>query len=341
MRSFREILADIKKGKFAPVYILMGEEPYFLDKLAEALEENVVASEDKDFDQTILYGADSNAGIVVEAANRYPLMSEKQLVILKESQAMFRAKAELDKLKSYIENPLPTTVLAIIFKRDKLGATSEIMKAAKKNKEIEVFDSPVIKDYNIAPFVKDYCRDIGIAIEEKALNLLIEFVGNSLDTLFSQIDKLLIATKRKDGRITAEDIEENIGVSKDYNNFELVNAIARREFNKAMKIVQYFIDNPKTNPTVLSAAMIFSFFQKLVIAHFTPDKSEKSLMGVLQAKSAYALKDVKEGLRNYDARQAVKAIDNIREFDTKSKGILSNQDEHQLLKELVFSIITS
>lgn len=340
MRSFREILSDINKGKIAPVYILMGEEPYFLDKLAEALENKVVLPEDRDFDQTVMYGADSNAGMIVEAANRYPLMSEKQLVIVKEAQAMLRAKIELDKLKNYIEHPLPTTVLVIVFKRDRLGATSEIIKAAKKNKEVEIFDSPAIRDYNIAPYVKDYCRDIGVTIEEKALNLLIEFVGNSLDTLFSQIDKLVIASKGKERRISSEAIEENIGISKDYNNFELVNALIRKDFNKAMKIVKYFTDNPKVNTTVVTTGVLFSFFQKLVIAHFTVDRSDKSLMSAIQAKNQYALRDMKDAMRNYSPQQAIRAIDEIRKFDTRSKGIDSNQNEHQLLRELIFTILT-
>lgn len=340
MKTFRQILGEIKKGEFSPVYILMGEEPYFLDRLTDALEENVVAPEDRDFDQAILFGADIEAGNVIEIANRFPFMSSRQLVVLKESQSMQQAKNQLDKLSAYIENPVNSTILAIVYKGEKLASSSQLIKAANKNKAVTVFDSPKIRDYQLAPYIKDYCTEVGATIEDKALNLLIDHVGTSLTKLFSEIDKLIVADKKGEKRITSALIEENIGISKDFNNFELTAALARRDYFSAMRIIKYFADNPKTNPTVVTTGVLFTFFQKLLLAHFNGDKSDGALMTLFQMKSAYALKDIKAGISSYSPAQTIEAIHLIREFDTFSKGIDSFQPEFGLLRDLMFKLLT-
>lgn len=340
MSDFRQILQDIKKKSFAPVYVLMGEEPYYLDKIAEALERTVVADEDKEFDQTVLYGADANAAMVMEACGQFPLMSDKRLVLLKEAQAMQNAKAQLDRLKGYVAAPGTMTVLCVVFKGDKLNATSEILKAAKKNQAVVVFDSPKVKEYKLGEVVKDYCLSNRIKIEEKAVELLVANVGSSLSSLFSELEKLQVALEGDDKKITAGIVSEHTGISKEYNNFELINALARRDYFQSLNIVHHFEDNPKANPTVVTGAMIFTFFQKLVIAAFNADKSDRGLMEVLQLKTAYALRDIRTGLSHYNAAQLVKAIHAIREFDTKSKGIGSFQKEYPLLQELVLQLLT-
>lgn len=339
MPTYREIIGDIKKRKFAPVYILMGEEPYYIDRIVEALEASVVAEEDREFDQTVLYGADSNAGMVMEAAGRFPMMAEKRLVILKEGQAMHQAKNSIDKLHPYVLKPNLTTVLGIVFKGDKLNATSQLMKAAKKNKDVVVFESPKIKENKLPEIIKDYCFAKKISIEDRAVDLLASNVGASLSSLFSEIEKLRVALRGEDKRITADLVFDHVGVSKEFNNFELVNALFRRDYFQAINIVKHFEDNPKANPVAVTSATIFNNFQRLLLASFERDKSDKALTDLLKL-NYYALRDLKIGLANYNASQLVNVIHAIRDFDTRSKGVGSFQKEFPLLLELVCRIVT-
>lgn len=338
--THREIIADIKAHKFAPIYILMGEEPYYLDMITQALEDSVVQEEDKEFDQTLIFGADNNIGGVLESASRFPMMSPLQLVVLKEAQALHQAKANLDKLSAYVEKPNPNTVLAVVYKGDKLNATSVIMKAAKKNKDVVVFDSPKIRDYKIGGVIKDFCAARKIPIDDKAIEVLAASVGTSLSALFSEIEKLQVALCGENKRITAELVQENIGISKDFNNFELTAALAKRDYYQAINIVRHFADNPKSNPTVVTLSTIFLFYQRLLLAAFAADKSDRGLMDTLKLKTPYALREIRTGLASYNASQLVKAIRAIRDFDAKSKGIDSFQKEFPLLLELIFTLLT-
>lgn len=340
MAEFRSIIADIKKGLFAPVYILMGEEPYYIDRITEALESKVVNEEDKEFDQTVLYGADCNPGMILEAAGRFPMMSEKRLVVLKEAQAMRQAKSSLDKLSGYMSKPNPATILVVAFKGDKLNATSALIKSVKQNKDIIVFESPRLRDYNVGRVVKDYCISERIDIEERAIDLLVANVGVSLSQLFSEIEKLKVSLAGKNHKITLDLVYEHVGVSKEFNNFELITALSKRDYFQAVNIVKHFEENPKSNPSAATVAQIFTYFQKLLLVAFSSDKSDKSIMETLQLKNTYALREVKTGLSNYNASQLVNAIHAIRAFDTKSKGIGSFQKEFSLLLELVCTIIT-
>lgn len=340
MSDFRSIISDIKKKKFAPVYILMGEEPYYLDQITDALELAVVSEEDKDFDQSLMYGADFEPESVMEAAGRFPMMSPLQLVVFKEAQAMQRAKSQLDKFAPYVSRPNPSTVLAIVFKGEKLAASSAILKAAKKNPDVVVFDSPKVRDYHLGGIIKDYCRAQGVSIEEKAIELLAANVGSSLSKLFSEIEKLRIVTKGDDKKITADMVHDHIGISKDFNNFELISALSRRDYFQAINIVKHFEVNPKANPAIVTGATIFTFFQRLVLAAFSRDKSDQGLMMALQLKTPYALREIRTGLAHYNASQLVNAIHLIRSFDTRSKGIGTTQKEFPLLLELVCALTT-
>lgn len=340
MPEFRQIIQDIKKRKFAPIYLLMGEEPYYIDRIADILENTVVTEDDREFDQSTLYGADTNAAMVMEAAGQFPMMSDYRLVILKEAQAMVRAKTEMDKMKPYIGNPNPRTVLCIAFKGDKLNATSEIIKIAKKNPDIVVFDSPKIKENKLGEIIKDYCFANKIRIDEKAVQLLVANVGSSLTTLFSNIEKLQVALTGEEKKITADLVSDQIGISKEFNNFELISALSRRDYYQALNILKHFEENPKANPTIVTVSTIFAQFQKLLIAAFNTDKSDHGLMEALQLKNPYALRDIRTGLQNYNASQLVKAIRAIREFDTRSKGISSFQKEFPLMQELLLTLLT-
>lgn len=338
--GFREIMASIKKKDFAPVYILMGEESYYIDQIVKALENYVVDEADKDFNQVVFYGADAEIGIVIGSAQQYPVMADRQLVMLKEAQSMFNAKAQLDKISPYLDHPNPTTVLVISYKGDSLPATSALLKKAKDTNAV-VFKSDKLKDYQLAGPIKDYCTTRGVGIDEKAIQLLADYIGNPLSKLFGEIDKLIIASISDGKRITPELIERNIGISKDFNTFELVKALSRKDYPRAMMIVEYFSKNPKQNPGVVTTGTLFNYFSKLFIATVTRDKSDSSLMSELDLKSAYALKDYREGLRYYNARQALAAVHAIRQHDCKTKGIGSTQNEFELLNELIFNIFAA
>lgn len=335
-QTFREIIADIKKGAYAPVYLLMGAEPYYLDQIVAALEATVVPEEEKDFNASIFYGADSEVETVAVTARQFPMMSDRRLVILKEAQSMRQAKQQLDKLESYVLKPTATSVLAVVFKGDDLNATSALMKAAGKGDAV-VFKSPKFRDYQLAEPVKDYCQMKGIGIDGKALQMLVDFVGNDLSKLFGEIDKLIVASGGAK-RINPELIEENIGISKDFNNFELWNALVRKDYPAAMKIVEFFSRNPRQNPTVVTTGTLLSQFSKIVIANLSRDKSDAALMKALQLKNAWSLKDIRLGMQNYTASQSMTCISLLRDFDTKSKGIGSFANEYELLKELIYNI---
>lgn len=337
--GFREILTNIKKKQFANIYILMGEEPYYLDILANALEENVVEPEDRDFNATSYYGQEIDIATVIATAQQFPIMANRRIVMVKEAQAMDRSKVQLDNLAEYVLRPNAQTVLVVVYKGDTLASTSKLLKAASKVDSV-VFNSPRLRDYELATPVKDYCQSKKVAIDEMSVKLLCEYVGSDLGKLFGEIDKLMVAGGPKMNAITAEMIEKNIGISKDYNNFELQNALIMKNYDKAIRIVEYFKKNSTKNPTVMTSALLYKFFSNLVIAHLLPDKSDSSLAAALNVKNSYALRDYRTAMGNYTLSQAVGAIHALREFDTKSKGINSMQKEHDLLRELVYRVFT-
>ncbi|MDE6479642.1 MAG: DNA polymerase III subunit delta [Muribaculaceae bacterium] len=339
--SYRDILDSIKKKEFAQVYILMGEETYYIDLIADAIERNAVLEENKAFDQLIFYGADSDLDVVIANARQYPVMGDRQLVIFKEAQTYPGNKTQLDKLAAYISQPNSHGVFVLVYKGDNLSATSALMKAASKaGDKVVVFKSPKIKDYQLAGPIKDYCRTKKIGIEEQAVQILIEYIGNSLQKLFGEIDKLIVGAGQGAQRITASMVEENIGISKEFNNFELTKALSTKDYPKTLRILDYFRKNPKNNPTVMTTSILQKFFSQLVVAHYTQDKTDRGLMEALQLKTSYALKEIRDGISMYTPRQSLAAISALREFDCKSKGIGSLQNEYDLQRELIFKIFT-
>lgn len=338
--TFREVMTAIKKKHFAPVYILMGEEPYYLDQISKALENNVVDEEDRDFNSITYYGADTEIGKVIASAQQYPVMASRQIVMLKEAQTMTKAKDQLDKLSSYVGRPNPSTVLVVVYKGDTLSSSSSLIKKTK-NSEAIVFISERLRDYQLATPILEYCQERGWSIDDKAVSLLSDYIGNPLSKLFGEIDKLMLAADSDVKRINADLIERNIGISKDFNTFELVKSLSHKDYPKAMLIVEHFSKNPKQNPGIVIISTLFSFFSKLFIAAVSRDKSDVGLITQLELKNQYALRDYREGLQYYNARQVLAAVHAIREFDCKSKGIGSTQNEYELLKELIFKIFTA
>lgn len=335
----RAIISDIKKKQCKPVYILMGEEAYFIDLIIENMEKYIIPEDDKDFNLNIFYGNDADIDYVVGVAQQFPVMADKKLVILKEAQSMYQAKNQLERFASYIAHPSPNTIFVIAFKGDNLNATSKLLKAAKESGSV-VFKSPVPRDYELSRHIRDYCQDRRVSIEDRAIELLAQYIGPPLSKLFGELNKLIDIKGDSDRRINCEDIERNIGISKEYNNFELVSAIGKKDYSKAITIIKHFKESPKNNPTVMTTSALFNFFSNLVIAHYLEDKSDKSLYENLGLKNSFQLTDIKIGMRNYPAMQAVNAIHHIREFDAKSKGVYSLLNEYDLLAELIFKIFT-
>lgn len=336
--SYTSLCADIRAGRFAPVYLLMGEESYYIDKLVELLSERVVSEPDaRDFDLHNFFGADSNLRGVIDTARRYPIMGDKQLVMLREAQSMPNAKNELDKLTPYIEHAQASTVLVITYKAESLRATSAIVKAIKQAGGI-VFDSPKVKEWSLTPLITDFCKEAKVSIEPKAAEMIKEFIGNDLARIFAEIEKLIVATHR--APITAQNVETYIGISKDYNNFELVSAIAARDYAKCMRIVKYFEQNPKQNPVIVTTALIFRYFSNLMIAHYAPDKSERALMMHLGFHSPVQMRDITAGMRNYRAASCMAIIHALRTLDCRSKGIGSMQKDYAQLQEFIYKMFT-
>lgn len=336
--SFREIIQRIKQKKFSPVYLLMGEEDYYIDRIVDVLEKSVISEDEKDFNLGIYYGADSEVMQVMSRAQQYPVMADRQLVILKEAQSLFNAKKELEKLTPYVNHPNNSTVFVITYKGEPLPSTSSLVKTIQSEGGI-VFKSEKPRDYELSEPLREYCRENGYAIDDKAVSLLCEYIGSPLSKLFGEVDKLIVSSGEAK-KITPELIEAVTGISKDFNAFELVKALSTKDYPASMKIVSYFAKNPKSNPGVMVTATLFNYFSRLFIVSILKDKSDFSLMNELGFKSTYFLTDYKNGLKNYSASSIDSIIHAIREHDAKSKGIGSYQNEYELLKELIYKIFT-
>lgn len=328
-----QISTEVRKNHFSPIYVLMGEESYYIDYLSELILNRVLTEDERDFNLTIFYGLDSDVKNVISACKRYPVMSQYQVILVREAQMM----KDLDMLQHYATQPLKSTILILCNKEGNMKAP-EFLKMAKTSDDIVIFESKKITEANAGKIILDYVTEKGCTINTKAISMLKDFIGTDVARLFGEINKLtiLLADSKE---ITPELIEKNIGISKDYNNFELENALREKNAIKAMKIIDYFEKNPKNNPTVLTTSIIFSFFSNLLLVHTSKDKSEHGLMEQLDSKSPYRVKIFMEATRYYSASGCVATIEYLREFDTKSKGINSRQNEYALLKELIYKIL--
>lgn len=331
--SLQQILTNIKKRNFAPIYFLMGEEPFFIDKITDALLNTVLTPEEKDFNLTVLYGGDTEIGTVISNARRFPMMADYQLVIVKEAQLM----DQLDMLENYTKRPLKSTVLVINYKHKNYDSRKKIIKDIA---EIGVvFESKKIYDNKIPEFVLNYVSSKGISIEGKAAIMMAEFIGTDLCRLCSELDKLCISPDLADRRITPAIVERNIGISKDFNGFELLKSIINKDLYKANLIQSYFAKSPKQNPVIVIFAMLFNFFANLMLAYYSPDKTEGGLVKELGLKSSYAAKDYIIAMKNYNAFKTMLIISLIREYDAKSKGYGGSISHDELLKELLYKIL--
>lgn len=332
--SHLKILQDIRNKTFAPVYFLMGDEPYYIDLICDTIVANALSESERDFNQTILYGADiEDFGIVINTAKRFPMMAQHQLVVVKEAQ-MIRS---IESLTYYLQKPLRSTILVICYK----GSYKSKKILAEIGKVGVLYESKKLYENQLSAFISNYLAEKRMTIDPKASAMMADFIGADLNRLTGELDKLAITLPEGQTRITAESVERNIGISKDFNNFELLNAIINRNVYKANLIVRYFEQNPKNNPLVVTISVLFNFFANLMLCYFAPDKSENGLVGELKLRSAFQARDYIVAMRNYNAFKCIEIIDCIRRSDAKSKGVNSGamSQDSDILREMVFRIM--
>jgi len=327
-----EIIKKLRNGEYSPVYILHGEEPYFIDEISNFIEHHALNETEKAFNQTVVYGKDTDVYSVINAARRYPMMSDKQVVIVKEAQLL----KEFDKLESYLENPLSSTILVLCYKYKKIDGRSKFIKTAKE--KFVVFESQAIPDYKMQLWIEKYCHARKIGIQPIAASMLTEFLGNDLSQIVNEVEKILLNLKGHD-EITAQHVERFVGVSREFNTFELQNAIGTGNFFKAQKIVQYFSFNPKENSIIPVLASLYNFFGKIIAIHSSKDFSENNIAAIAGVPPFIA-KEYARACHNYPLDKSIRIINYIHQFDLKSKGIGSTDTSHgSLLKELVYLIM--
>ena len=332
--TYEEIARDLKNRIYKPVYFLMGEESYYIDRISDYIAQTVLTDEEKEFNQTVLYGSDTDVPAIINAAKRYPMMSDYQVVIVKEAQNV----KKMEDLSYYLQKPLMSTILVICYKH---GALDRRKKLAVEIEKVGVlFESKKIKDAQLPGFISTYLKRKSVDIEPKASEMMAEFVGTDLNRMAGELEKLVITLPQGVRRITPEQVEKNIGVSKDYNNYELRSALVTRDILKANKIIKYFEENPKTNPLQATLSALFGFFSNLMLAYYAPEKTEQGIANQLQLKQSWQAKDYIAAMRVYSGVKCMQIIGEIRYCDARSKGVdnpsLSDGD---LLRELVYKIL--
>lgn len=332
--TFQDIRKALKSRRFVPVYLLHGAEGYYIDELVKDFD-SILSDDEKIFNQYTIFAPETEPAQLLDVCRRIPMMSDHQVVILKEAQAVRADK--LAKLIPYLSAPTPTTILVVCCRGAE--AKKDIEKAVVKGGGV-VYNSKKVPDYNIPAVIGTYIREKGLSAEQKSLEMLRDFIGSDLSRLYNEIDKLATLLPAN-AAITPEVIELNIGVSKEYNTFELVDALAARDGARAFRIAAYFRANPKAVPLVVASASIFGFFADLLVAYYAADKSDKGISDELGLRNSFALRRVRLGMSRYNAFQIIEIIGAIRRFDINSKGILSRQNEHQLFHELIHHILTA
>lgn len=329
-----EILKELRAKQYKPVYYLMGEEPYYIDIIADYITDNVLSETEKEFNQTVVYGSDVDIATVINAAKCYPMMAEHQVVIVKEAQTI----RNMEELSFYLQKPLNSTILVICHKHGVLDRRKKL--AAEIEKIGVLFESKKIKDAQLPAFITSYMKRKGIDVETKSAAMLAEFVGTDLSRLVGELEKLIITLPQGQKRITPEQIEKNIGISKDFNNFELRSALIEKDVYKANQIVKYFAENPKTNPLQMTLSLLFNFFSNLMLAYYAPEKSEQGIAAQLGLRTTWQSRDYIVAMRKYSGVKVMQIIGDIRFSDAKSKGVgNSSLSDGDILRELVFKIL--
>ena len=333
--TYESIAKSLSERRYAPVYLLHGEEGYYIDALAKRFED-ILPDDEKTFNQYILHAPETEPSQIMDLCRRMPMMSERQVVILKEAQAIRADK--LNKLHSYVADPAPSTILVICC-RGAVAKGKDLLAALKKTGAV-IFESKKVTDYNAPALIGNYIKSKDLSAGQKALEMLRDFIGTDLSRLFNEIDKLASLLPPR-AEITPDVIERHIGVSREFNSFELVDAIAARDGAKAFRILAYFRSNPKAVPLVMATASVFNFFADLLQAYYSPDRSDTGIMNELKLRNQFALRRIKLGMSRYTAVQVVEILSAIRNFDVQSKGVGSRQNEHQLFFDLIYHILSA
>jgi DNA polymerase-3 subunit delta len=326
-----KIVNDIKSGNIKPIYFLMGEETYYIDKISDYIEDHVLPEEEKGFNQSVFYGRDVTIADIIGTAKRYPMMAERQVIIIKEAQDLTKT---IDQIESYTENPMESTVLVFCYKYK----TADKRKKWLKNidKKGVVFESKKLYENQVGQWITRLLQGRGYGIEPKANAMLVEFLGTDLGKINNELEKLQIILP-KGSIITPKDIEVNIGFSKDFNVFELRKAIGERNQSRSYQIAYHFSNNPKEHPIVMTSALIFAFFLQVLQYHGLKDKSQKNVASALKL-NPYFVKDYELAARNYPMKKVSAIVAALRDIDVKSKGVNSNAGQADLLKEMLIHI---
>ncbi len=332
MMKFEQILGDLKNKIYYPVYFLAGEESYYIDTISDYIEDHVLSEVEKEFNQTVVYGRDTDVQSIISMAKRYPMMANYQVVIVKEAQNI----QKIEELASYVENPLNSTLLVINYKYKKADKRKSFFKQVEKKGVL--FESKKLYDNQVASWINTYVAQRGFKITPKASAMLAEFLGTDLSKIVNEVNKLVLNVPES-SEINDELVERNIGISKDFNIFELQNAIGTRNILKANQIINYFAANPKDNPLPKTVTMLNSYFSKILIYHQLEDKSRNNAAAALSV-SPFFVKDFQDAARNYSLGKLVKIISLLREYDLKSKGVGNiSTSEGELQRELLFKIL--
>ena len=334
--SFEGIMRDLEAGKFAPVYYLMGDEPYYIDKIADYIAEHALQPEERDFNQTILFGSDVNASQIADLARSYPMMAERQVVIVKEAQNIKNTEA----LERYFSQPMASTILVMCHKNGKIDGRKTAYVKAIKSAGV-MFESAKLKDRDLPGFIENYLKARQVKIDNKSVQMIAENIGADLSRLVGELDKVILSLPEENRVVTPQTVEDQIGVSKEFNGFELRDAIVRRDVYKANQIIKYFDENPKAGSIYSFLPLLFNYFQNLMIAFYAPNnKSQEAVAEWLELRNAWGAKDYMTGMRNYSGMKVMQIISKIREIDAKSKGLDNpNTPAGELMKELIFYIL--
>ena len=334
--SFDSIMADLVARKFAPVYYLMGDEPYYIDQIADYIAEHALQPEERDFNQTILFGSDVNASQIADAARRYPMMAERQVIIVKEAQNVKNTEA----LERYFKQPMLSTILVICHKNGTIdGRKKEYVRTIQAAGVL--FESKKLRDRDLPGFIENYLSSRQVSIDPKSTQMIADNIGADLSRLTGELDKVILSLPEQDRRVTPQVVEDQIGVSKEFNGFELRDAIVNRNVYKANQIIKYFDENPKAGSIYSFLPLLFNYFQNLMLSYYSPNpKSQEAVADWLEMRSPWAAKDYMTGMRNYTGMKVMQIISKIREIDAKSKGLDNpNTPPGELMKELIFYIL--
>jgi DNA polymerase-3 subunit delta len=331
--TYEEIISDLKKRIFRPVYFLAGDEPYYIDLITDFIAEKVLTDDEKSFNQMIIYGEETTVSSIIETARRFPMMSSHQVVIVKEAQVL----KKIEDLVLYLDKPLLSTILVVNYKYKVIDKRTKLFKALERNGAY--FESARLRDYQVPPWIERYLMTKGIKIEPDASAMLTEYLGSDLHKIVNELDKLLITLPEGKPFITGSLIEKNIGISKDFNNFELQKAVGEKNIYKANMIISYFADNPNDNPVNFTIASLFSMFTKILTYHYLTDRSKNNVAAVLKIHPFF-VRDYETSAMRYNASKTIQIISLLRTYDMKTKGFGDvSTGTGDLLKELLYKIL--